>query len=72
MDHYCKKRHCRKKAILKTLRPTSRQRYAVARPHVRPGQHYAGVGEHSKIGARRACMLSQRSCCLSTTFFLKD
>ena len=29
-------------------------------------------GEHSNISARRAWMLSQRSYCISTTFFLKD
>ena len=36
------------------------------------GQRDAGGGGNSKINARTALVLSQRSCCISTTFFLKD
>ena len=35
MHHNCKG-HCWKRASLKMLRPTSRQRYTVARPQVTP------------------------------------
>ena len=70
MDHYCKKVIAGKKLVLK--RYISAAIYGNKTSGYAHEQHYAVGGAHSKINARRARVLSQRSGCISTTFFLKD
>ena len=74
MHRYCKKAIAVKKLILKRsdLHLGNDIRWLDLRLH---GQRYArggGEGKHWKINAKRTRMLSQRSCCISTTFSLKD
>ena len=70
MHHYCKKAIAVKKLILKRsdLHLGNDIRWLDLRSH---GQRYArgGEGKHWKIYAKRTRMLSQRSCCISTTIY---
>ena len=71
MHHCCKKGIAGKKANIRTLHPASQQRYTVARRQVMPNDSVRSGGT-LKINPRKARMLSQKSCFISTTFFPKD